>query len=46
MLGYWRSVGNSLNDFFYEAFLDELADKGGKRPVSSCACICCATTRA
>ncbi|MDP1045323.1 hypothetical protein Q6332_30185, partial [Klebsiella pneumoniae] len=29
MLGYWRSVGNSLNDFFYEAFLDELADKGG-----------------
>ncbi len=32
MLGYWRSVGNSLNDFFYEAFLDELADKGGKDP--------------
>ncbi|SEI42049.1 xanthine dehydrogenase family protein molybdopterin-binding subunit [Pseudomonas sp. NFR16] len=31
-LGYWRSVGNSLNDFFYEAFLDELADKGGKDP--------------
>jgi isoquinoline 1-oxidoreductase beta subunit len=32
MLGYWRSVGNSLNDFFYEAFLDEVADKGGKDP--------------
>ncbi|MFE2006652.1 molybdopterin cofactor-binding domain-containing protein [Pseudomonas guariconensis] len=32
MLGYWRSVGNSLNDFFYEAFLDELADKGGQDP--------------
>jgi len=32
MLGYWRSVGNSLNDFFYEAFLDELADKVGKDP--------------
>ena len=32
MLGYWRSVGNSLNDFMYEAFLDELADKGGKDP--------------
>ncbi len=32
MLGFWRSVGNSLNDFFYEAFLDELADKGGHDP--------------
>jgi isoquinoline 1-oxidoreductase beta subunit len=32
MLGYWRSVGNSLNDFFYEAFLDELADRGGHDP--------------
>lgn len=32
MLGYWRSVGNSLNDFFYEAFLDELADKGKQDP--------------
>lgn len=32
VLGYWRSVGNSLNDFFYEAFLDELADKGGQDP--------------
>jgi isoquinoline 1-oxidoreductase beta subunit len=32
MLGYWRSVGNSLNDFFYESFLDEMAEKGGKDP--------------
>ncbi|PKU24037.1 xanthine dehydrogenase family protein molybdopterin-binding subunit [Telmatospirillum siberiense] len=32
MLGYWRSVGNSMNDFLYEAFLDELADKGGQDP--------------
>lgn len=32
LIGYWRSVGNSMNDFFYEAFLDELADKGGKDP--------------
>jgi isoquinoline 1-oxidoreductase beta subunit len=31
-LGYWRSVGNSMNDFLYEAFLDEVADKGGKDP--------------
>lgn len=28
-LAYWRSVGNSMNDFFYEAFLDEIAAKGG-----------------
>ena len=31
-LAYWRSVGNSMNDFFYECFLDEMADKGGKDP--------------
>ncbi|MBU6249465.1 MAG: molybdopterin-dependent oxidoreductase, partial [Xanthomonadaceae bacterium] len=31
-LSYWRSVGHSMNDFFYEAFLDELADKGGQDP--------------
>ena len=45
MLGYWRSVGNSLNDFFYEAFLDELADKGGQDP-TRCVCTCCRATRA
>ncbi len=32
MLSYWRSVGHSMNDFFYETFLDEMADKGGKDP--------------
>ncbi|AJE49237.1 xanthine dehydrogenase family protein molybdopterin-binding subunit [Celeribacter indicus] len=32
MLAYWRSVGNSMNDFFYETFLDELADAGGQDP--------------
>lgn len=32
MLAYWRSVGNSMNDFLYESFLDEMADKGGKDP--------------
>lgn len=32
MLGYWRSVGHSMNDFMYESFLDELADKGGQDP--------------
>ena len=32
MLAYWRSVGHSMNDFFYETFLDEVADKGGQDP--------------
>lgn len=32
MLSYWRSVGNSMNDFLYETFLDEMADKGGRDP--------------
>jgi len=32
MLAYWRSVGNSMNDFLYECFLDELADQGGRDP--------------
>jgi isoquinoline 1-oxidoreductase beta subunit len=31
-VGYWRSVGNSMNDFFYETFLDELAEKGKQDP--------------
>lgn len=31
-LAYWRSVGNSMNDFFYETFLDELGDEGGQDP--------------
>ncbi|PTW60538.1 isoquinoline 1-oxidoreductase beta subunit [Breoghania corrubedonensis] len=32
-IAYWRSVGNSMNDFLYEAFLDELADKGNIDPL-------------
>ncbi len=36
MLDYWRSVGNSLNDFFYESFLDELPTRVA-RTCSNCA---------
>ncbi|CAH2602534.1 Isoquinoline 1-oxidoreductase beta subunit [Rhodovastum atsumiense] len=32
VIGFWRSVGHSMNDFFYESFLDEIADAGGKDP--------------
>ena len=32
MQGYWRSVGHSMNDFVYECFFDEVADKGGIDP--------------
>ncbi|KMQ92627.1 isoquinoline 1-oxidoreductase subunit beta [Lasius niger] len=32
VLSYWRSVGHSMNDFFYETFLDELAEKGRQDP--------------
>jgi len=32
MQGYWRSVGNSMNDFVYECFLDEVADQGKVDP--------------
>lgn len=32
MVAYWRSVGNSMNDFFYESFLDEIADHGQLDP--------------
>lgn len=33
-LGYWRSVGNSMNDFLYECFLDEIADSGKLDPLA------------
>ena len=32
VIGYWRSVGHSMNDFFYETFLDEVADAGRQDP--------------
>ncbi len=31
--GYWRSVGLSMNTFFAESFVDELAAHSGKDPV-------------
>ncbi|WP_321333325.1 xanthine dehydrogenase family protein molybdopterin-binding subunit [Breoghania sp.] len=31
-VAFWRSVGNSMNDFIYESFLDEMADKGSLDP--------------
>ena len=33
-IGFWRSVGHSMNDFFYEAFLDEVADAAGQDPLA------------
>lgn len=32
-VGFWRSVGNSVNGFFHEAFMDEIAATGGIDPV-------------
>lgn len=32
-VGVWRSVGNSINGFFHECFLDEIAHRGGLDPV-------------
>lgn len=31
-IGFWRSVGHSMHDYFYEGFLDELAMAGGQDP--------------
>lgn len=32
VIGFWRSVGHSMNDFFYETFFDEMAEAGGHDP--------------
>nr|WP_236638159.1 molybdopterin cofactor-binding domain-containing protein [Mangrovicoccus ximenensis] len=32
VIGYWRAVGHSMNDYFYEGFLDELAEAAGRDP--------------
>lgn len=32
VIGFWRSVAHSMNDFFYESFLDEIADATGQDP--------------
>ena len=32
-VGFWRSVGNSINGFVHESFLDELALAGGQDPL-------------
>lgn len=31
-LGFWRSVGHSMNDFFFESFLDEIAAAAQQDP--------------
>lgn len=32
-VGFWRSVGNSMNAFFQESFIDELAHEAGADPL-------------
>lgn len=32
VIGFWRSVGHSMNDYFYEAFLDQIAAAAGQDP--------------
>ncbi|HYS47842.1 MAG TPA: molybdopterin cofactor-binding domain-containing protein, partial [Xanthobacteraceae bacterium] len=32
-VGFWRSVGYSLNNFFFETFVDELAAAAGVKPI-------------
>lgn len=33
-VGYWRSVGHSINAFFVESFMDELAEAAGMDPLA------------
>ena len=32
VIGFWRAVGHSMNEFFYESFLDEVAQAGQQDP--------------
>ncbi|WP_159992654.1 molybdopterin cofactor-binding domain-containing protein [Roseomonas sp. 18066] len=32
LIGFWRSVGESMNGFLYETFFDEMADAGNQDP--------------
>jgi isoquinoline 1-oxidoreductase subunit beta len=32
VIGFWRSVGHSMNDYFFETFFDEMAMAGGHDP--------------
>ncbi|MCD8536835.1 MAG: molybdopterin-dependent oxidoreductase [Burkholderiaceae bacterium] len=32
VIGFWRAVGHSMNEYFYETFLDEIAQAGQQDP--------------